>query len=69
MQDGTGWLIPDLRGLSARDAVLVLGPAGAAVQLAGTGLVSEQTPAPGAWIAEGDAVAIALAPRSQGARR
>ncbi len=67
--DGTGWLIPDLRGLSARDAVLVLGPAGAAVQLAGTGLVSEQTPAPGAWIAEGDAVAIALLPRTEGGRR
>lgn len=67
--DGTGWLIPDLTGLSARDAVLVLGPAGAAVQLAGTGLVSEQTPAPGAWIAEGDAVAIALAPRGDGGRR
>ena len=67
--DGTGWLIPDLTGLSARDAVLVLGPAGAAVQLEGSGLVSEQTPAPGAWIAEGDAVAIALVPRSTGGRR
>ncbi len=69
VEDGTGWLIPDLRGLSARDAVMVLGPARAAVQLAGTGLVSEQTPAPGAWIAEGDAIAIALAPRAEGARR
>lgn len=67
--DGTGWLIPDLTGLSARDAVLVLGPAGAAVQLEGTGLVSEQTPQPGAWIAVGDAVAIALAPRGAGGRR
>ena len=66
--DGTGWLLPDLSGLSARDAVMVLGPAGAAVQLEGSGLVSGQTPAAGAWIAEGDAVAIALAPRGRGRR-
>ena len=39
--------VPDVRGLSARDAMRVLNRAGLTVQLSGSGVVVEQTPAAG----------------------
>ncbi len=39
--------MPDVRGLSARDALRVLGGVGLAVRFNGSGIVAEQTPEPG----------------------
>ncbi|MBJ95653.1 MAG: penicillin-binding protein [Rickettsiales bacterium] len=60
-----GWLMPDLRGLSLRDAARVLVPAGVEVQLLGSGLVGEQEPAPGVRFGEGQLVRLALVAGSQ----
>ncbi len=56
----SGWLMPDLRGLSLRDAARVLVPAGAQVELQGSGLVIEQQPGPGQSFSEGQLVSLAL---------
>jgi cell division protein FtsI (penicillin-binding protein 3) len=56
-----GWLMPDLRGLSLRDAARVLVPTGARVELLGSGLVTEQEPIPGVAFAKGQVVRLALA--------
>jgi len=58
---GDAWSLPDLTGWSARDVIQVLLPAGARVELEGSGLVASQTPAPGAHVGEGDVVTLALA--------
>ena len=44
--DGSA-VFPDLTGMSARDALRVLGRLGLAVKIRGAGVVSQQTPAPG----------------------
>ncbi|HEX6051685.1 MAG TPA: penicillin-binding protein [Gemmatimonadaceae bacterium] len=46
-------LFPDLRGLSARDALRTLAQLGVTVELEGTGVVIEQTPPPGAPLERG----------------
>jgi cell division protein FtsI/penicillin-binding protein 2 len=46
-------LMPDVRGLSAREALRVLGAAGLSVRLAGSGVVTAQTPDPGTPIDAG----------------
>jgi len=56
----SGWLMPDLRGLSLRDAARILVPAGAQLQLQGSGLVTEQEPGPGQSFSEGQLVSLAL---------
>lgn len=56
-----GWLVPDLLGLSARDALRALGGAEVEVELVGSGLVSSQEPAPGARVQRGARVALQLA--------
>jgi cell division protein FtsI (penicillin-binding protein 3) len=43
-------LMPDVRGLSARDAMRLLGRAGLSVRLAGAGFVTTQTPSAGTGI-------------------
>jgi cell division protein FtsI (penicillin-binding protein 3) len=57
----TGWLMPDLRGLSLRDAAQILVPTGAQVEMLGSGLVTEQEPIPGVTFAEGQVIRLALA--------
>lgn len=65
-EEGDGWSLPDLTGWSARDVVQVLQPAGARLELSGSGLVTGQTPAPGAHVGQGDVVSLAFAARPAG---
>jgi cell division protein FtsI (penicillin-binding protein 3) len=55
-----GPIMPDVRGLSARDAVRILSAAGLVVRVSGSGLVAEQSPAPGAPIEAADVSELAL---------
>jgi cell division protein FtsI (penicillin-binding protein 3) len=57
-------IMPDVRGLSAREAVRVLSAAGLIVRLTGSGIVSTQTPGPGEPIETGDASVIELKRRA-----
>jgi beta-lactam-binding protein with PASTA domain len=59
-QDG---LMPDLRGLSARDAVRALMKIGMTARMTGDGFVLEQTPAAGSTLAPGAACALRLGRR------
>ena len=45
--------LPDLRGLSAREALRVLTRIGLAARLHGTGVVASQSPAPGSAVDRG----------------
>ncbi|MDF1535817.1 MAG: penicillin-binding protein [bacterium] len=56
--------MPDLAGLTLREALSRLGASGAKVQVTGTGLVVSQDPGPGVDI--GDAVLLKLLPRAAG---
>ncbi|HEU4692478.1 MAG TPA: penicillin-binding protein, partial [Vicinamibacterales bacterium] len=51
---------PDLTGLSARDALAVMSRLGLAAQLRGSGLVVDQSPAPGEPLDSGVAVVLTL---------
>ncbi len=53
-------LMPDVRGLAARDALRVLAAAGLSVRLSGSGFVADQTPAAGEPIEEGGRSALEL---------
>lgn len=55
-------VMPDLRGHSLRHALTVLARYDARVELSGRGLVTRQTPGPGADLAPGTTVVLALAP-------
>jgi cell division protein FtsI (penicillin-binding protein 3) len=59
-QDG---VMPDLRGLSARDAVRALMKIGMTARMTGDGFVLEQTPAAGSALAPGAACALRLGRR------
>ena len=53
-------LMPDVRGLSGRDALRVLGAAGLAIKLQGDGFVATQTPLPGEPIERGGTSVLQL---------
>ena len=53
-------LMPDLRGLSARDAALAAARLGLIVRLRGTGRVAAQVPQPGEEVAAGAACSLLL---------
>ena len=53
-------VFPDLAGLSARDALRVLGKLGVTGRLRGSGLVVQQEPAAGSPLDSGDAVTLWL---------
>jgi cell division protein FtsI (penicillin-binding protein 3) len=53
-------LMPDVRGLSGRDALRVLGAAGLAIKLHGDGVVSAQAPLPGEPIERGGTSVLQL---------
>jgi hypothetical protein len=53
-------LVPDLTGLSARDALRALGQLGLTAQLHGDGLVTAQRPAPGTPLERGGAATLWL---------
>ena len=57
-------LMPDLRGLSARDALRSLSRIGMSGRLSGDGFVVEQSPAPGSALVRGDACTIKLGRRA-----
>ena len=56
--------MPDLKGLTLREALARLGASGAKVQVTGTGIVVSQEPGPGIDI--GTAVSLELVPRAAG---
>ncbi len=56
-------LMPDLRGLSAREALRLLARIGMTARLSGDGFVVEQRPAPGDALVRGDACALTLGRR------
>jgi cell division protein FtsI (penicillin-binding protein 3) len=53
-------VMPDLRGLSAREALRVLSQIGLTARMTGDGVVVSQTPEPGATLVRGDAGALRL---------
>jgi cell division protein FtsI (penicillin-binding protein 3) len=65
--------MPDVRGLSARDALRALTRVGLTARMSGDGFVLEQSPAPGAVLAPGNACVLKLGRRlpsvSQGAQQ
>ena len=56
-------VMPDLRGLSARDAVRMLTTAGMTARLSGNGFVVDQLPAPGSGLIRGDVCVLTLGRR------
>jgi cell division protein FtsI (penicillin-binding protein 3) len=52
--------MPDLRGLSARDALRAITKIGMTARLKGSGFVQEQLPAPGSALVPGDACTLTL---------
>jgi membrane peptidoglycan carboxypeptidase len=57
---GSASLVPDLRGLSARDALRMLAALGMTARIQGTGVVIEQQPAPGSPIERGTHATLRL---------
>jgi beta-lactam-binding protein with PASTA domain len=53
--------MPDLRGLSAREAIRALTSVGMTARVTGQGFVLEQSPAPGSLLVPGDTCALKLA--------
>lgn len=62
-------VMPDLRGLSAREAVHSATHIGLRARLTGNGVVVEQSPEPGAPLVPGDAVQLKLGRRAPAATR
>jgi beta-lactam-binding protein with PASTA domain len=56
-------LMPDLRGLSARDAIRSLMPLGLTPRIDGDGFVLEQSPRAGAVLARGESCVLKLGRR------
>jgi cell division protein FtsI (penicillin-binding protein 3) len=56
-------LMPDLRGLSAREALRLLSRIGMTATMRGDGFVLEQSPLPGSALVRGDSCALTLARR------
>ena len=56
-------LMPDLRGLSAREALRLHSRIGMSARLSGDGFVVEQSPAPGAELIRGDRCLLRLGRR------
>jgi cell division protein FtsI (penicillin-binding protein 3) len=62
-------VMPDVRGLSARDAVRVLSDLGLTVDLLGSGIVTGQTPVAGQPVASGESSHLELLKRPLGSRQ
>jgi membrane peptidoglycan carboxypeptidase len=58
--EGDARVMPDLKGISARDAAIAVGRRGLAVELRGTGRVVAQEPAPGTEIEPGMTCVLTL---------
>jgi cell division protein FtsI (penicillin-binding protein 3) len=67
--EGSHALMPDVRGLGAREALRVLARAGLTPRLDGTGVVVSQMPEPGAPVEPGMSGLLRLGRRSQPADR
>jgi len=65
-QDG---LMPDLRGLSAREALRIATGNGLTAQVVGDGVVVDQRPQPGAVLTRGNRCVITLGRRTARAER
>ena len=63
LQPATEGFMPDLRGLSAREAVSSATHIGLRARLTGNGVVVEQSPEPGALLVPGDGVQLKLGRR------
>jgi hypothetical protein len=57
-------LMPDLRGLSAREALRLLSRIGLTARMTGDGFVVEQSPLPGSALVRGDACTLKLGRRA-----
>ena len=57
-------LMPDLRGMSARKALISINRIGLTPRIEGSGLVIEQTPEPGASLIPGDVAVLKLGRRT-----
>jgi cell division protein FtsI (penicillin-binding protein 3) len=57
---GEAWTLPDLTGRSLRDLSAAIGPAGLALRADGSGVVADQSPAPGTPVAPGAEVHVTL---------
>ena len=57
-------LVPDLRGLSAREALRLLSRIGMTARLSGDGFVIDQNPAPGSALIRGESCALTLGRRA-----
>jgi beta-lactam-binding protein with PASTA domain len=55
--------MPDVRGMSAREAIRALTRLGVTARLSGDGFVVEQSPAAGAPLADGDGCVLTLGRR------
>jgi cell division protein FtsI (penicillin-binding protein 3) len=55
---GETWSIPDLRGLPMRRVLAALAPSGVQVQVEGSGVVIDQSPAPGQALAAGQSLSL-----------
>jgi membrane peptidoglycan carboxypeptidase len=58
--DSTRWKMPDLRGFSAREALLALQKGRFELEVHGEGVVKTQVPAPGQQVAPGSKVSLRL---------
>jgi beta-lactam-binding protein with PASTA domain len=56
-------LMPDLRGLSAREALRALSRIGMTAKMSGDGVVVDQNPEPGSALERGNACALTLGRR------
>jgi beta-lactam-binding protein with PASTA domain len=60
MEPARNGLMPDLRGLSAREALRLLSRIGLTARMTGDGFVLEQAPLPGAALVRGEACTLRL---------
>ena len=60
-------LMPDLRGLSGREALRLLSQIGMTARLSGDGFVVDQSPTPGSSLVRGDACTLKLQRRAPSA--
>lgn len=66
---GDGMVVPDLRGMGARDALRALGRLGLGARIQGDGVVVDQTPAPGHPLEPGSTCVVVLGREPERAAR
>jgi len=62
-EDGDGYVLPDLKGISMREALRLVGSSLANVKIVGDGYIDEQYPRPGTLVHEATPVTLHFSPR------